>query len=142
MPTSVDPNFDDDFIIDLAVRFKKFYVTWQKAAKTVEPFNANAPDNDLSSLLQANEQIQLTIIRVDEEGQTTFVCGHMLEWRKVLKKGVIVMSIEMGGGSSLQLKVPKGVLEIRLELIPRPKLNIPEPELLNQVRLLLNQFSS
>jgi centrosomal protein CEP76 len=109
---STAPTFDDDFLIPLD--------------------HPQISEVDDASLLQLNEQIHIIVIKQDDEGRCSYIGGNSLEWRKVLKKGVIILAVELGGG--IDIKVPRGVIEIRLELLPRPS-PIPEQEITNQLSI-------
>ena len=118
----VNPAFDEDFMIELNLEDRH-----------------DLHFDEASAILQMNTPIHLVVIRQDEEGRYHFVGGHMLEWRKVLKRGVIMMSVELGGGAGYEMTVPKGLLEIRLELVPKPSINISENEIANQVNIEKNR---
>ncbi len=114
----VNPAFDEDFMIELQLEDRH-----------------DLHFDEASAILQLNSPIHIIVIRQGEDGRFHFVGGHMLEWRKVLKRGVIVMSVELGGGVGYEMTVPKGLLEIKLEIIPRPAVNIAENEITNQISI-------
>ena len=68
--------------------------------------------------------MHLVVIKITEDGQREFIGSQIVEWRRVLKKGSIILSIEIGGCVLMDISassVPKGILEIRLELVPKLK---------------------
>ncbi|KAF0975031.1 hypothetical protein FDP41_005784 [Naegleria fowleri] len=124
-----NPVFEEDFIIDLEIdSLKNAFVEQQEI-----------DDEGIGALLQINNPIDIIVLTVDNEGRTKYIGGHRLEWRRVLKKGVILMTVELGGGSGIESKVSKGVLEIRLELLPRPSVFVTANEISQQLSIERNR---
>ena len=124
-----NPIFEEDFIIDLEIEnIRNVFTDQQEDA-----------DDGVGALLQISTPIDIIILSVDSEGRTKYIGGHRLEWRRVLKKGVILMTIELGGGSGIESKVSKGILEIRLELLPRPNSFVTANEISQQLSIERNR---
>lgn len=72
------------------------------------------------TLLTVPDQIHLLIIKTNPSGEKTLVGSHSLKWRTILaaENGRLCNSIEVNGVGN-EAKVPVGVLEMKLEIIPR-----------------------
>lgn len=66
------------------------------------------------------DPIHLVLIKTDGSGECNLVGSHYLEWRRVLTspRGRLTLATEINGVGG-EAKVPAGVLEFRLELMPR-----------------------
>ena len=75
---------------------------------------------DTRNLLSFNNKIHLVIIRKDPSGETFLVGSHFIEWRGILcsSSGRITNSIEVNGVGP-ESNVPVGILDIRIDLMPR-----------------------
>ena len=65
------------------------------------------------------------------------LCTQKVEWRRSLSKGMISLSVELSGvGQEGRLKVPTGVLDIRIDLAPTLNVGdyIPQMEVTRQLR--------
>ena len=79
---------------------------------------------DSASLLSISESIHLVMMRTDLNGDTFLISSHFLEWRTILTyaSNKQILAIEMMGTGS-ESKIPVGILNICLQLIP----NLTEP---------------
>lgn len=98
-----------------------------------DPTSSQRIAENVAELLQRSEdKIHIIVLREDEDGEREYVGGTFLEWRKVLKTGLLGISVELG---STDMTVPKGILELRLEMLPRPKVGLSEDEIQNQFNI-------
>ncbi|KAL9642610.1 hypothetical protein ABK040_009690 [Willaertia magna] len=123
------PIFEEDFLIDLEV----------DCCSNNQFTDNDVNDEGVGQLLQMNSPVDIVVITVDSDGRTRYIGGHRLEWRRVLKKGVILMTVELGGGQGIESKVAKGILEIRLELLPRPSAFVTQNEIAQQLSIERNR---
>eukprot|EP00697_Spironema_sp_BW2_P007744 gnl/Spiro4/22113_TR10881_c0_g1_i1.p1 gnl/Spiro4/22113_TR10881_c0_g1~~gnl/Spiro4/22113_TR10881_c0_g1_i1.p1 ORF type:complete len:654 (-),score=146.58 gnl/Spiro4/22113_TR10881_c0_g1_i1:127-2022(-) len=114
VPSGVEPPFDEAFMIDM------------------NPPNTNHII-EVSSLLRENTPFHLVVTRTDAEGTRSLVGSHFLEWRKVLMTGSLAVSVELAGVGADQ-QIPVGLLEMRLELLPRPEEALSQDEIEAQVK--------
>ncbi|XP_065675020.1 centrosomal protein of 76 kDa-like isoform X1 [Hydra vulgaris] len=72
------------------------------------------------SLLLNTDKIHIVLIKHDPTGDVHLISSHHLEWRGILcsPSGHIRNSIEMNGVAT-ESKIPVGVLDIRMDLIPK-----------------------
>lgn len=70
--------------------------------------------------LSIADPIQLVLTRTSIRGEVDLVGTHHLEWRDILADdmGRISMSVEMSGVGS-EAQIPAGLLEFRLEILPK-----------------------
>jgi centrosomal protein CEP76 len=101
---TIDPPFDDSFLFKLA-----------------PPAPGGA--GGAAGLLSQKSLLHLVLLRSTADGAVREVVGtHLLEWRKVLTVGAAAactVSVELSGVRE-EAKLPVGVLDLRLELLPRP----------------------
>lgn len=74
---------------------------------------------DKETLLSICDPIHIVLVRTDMNGDSFLVSSHFLEWRTVLSAGNNKQNISielMGTGS--ESKVPAGILNICLQLLP------------------------
>eukprot|EP00667_Euglena_gracilis_P005263 EG_transcript_5303 len=122
VPCVCDPAWDDDFLVDLDA---------EKASSSA----AGLPLQGNRDLLRLNQPLQLVVMKRDPERQVRHYVGeNAVEWRKVLRTGVLSVSVELGGGTA-GLKVPLGLLELQIELIPGPtsKTTVLEEDIVAQI---------
>eukprot|EP01112_Ceratiomyxa_fruticulosa_P014986 TRINITY_DN4355_c0_g1_i2.p1 TRINITY_DN4355_c0_g1~~TRINITY_DN4355_c0_g1_i2.p1 ORF type:complete len:624 (-),score=98.42 TRINITY_DN4355_c0_g1_i2:51-1922(-) len=100
VPCTVEPMFDDSFLIEL-----------------LPNVNITGKPADAGSLLHMNAPIHMVLVKHFNDGTSSLVGTHSLEWRKVLKTGSIITSVEFGGVGSSP-KVPIGIIDFKLELLP------------------------
>ena len=75
---------------------------------------------DAVTLLSVADQIHILLIKTSPSGERTLVGSHNLKWRTILaaEGGCLRNSIEINGVGT-EAKVPVGVLDMKLEIIPR-----------------------
>ncbi|CAB3981640.1 Centrosomal of 76 kDa [Paramuricea clavata] len=75
---------------------------------------------DAVNLLSVPDQIHILLIKTNPSGEKNLVGSHSLKWRTILaaETGCLRNSIEINGVGT-EAKVPVGVLEMKLEIIPR-----------------------
>lgn len=109
---AVDPSFDDSFL---------FKLSRPPAPKGAPGAHAAAAASGVDGLLAHKQLLHLVLVRASEDGVQREVVGtHLLEWRKVLTVGspcACTVSVELSGVRE-EAKLPVGVLDIRLELLP------------------------
>lgn len=115
--SAVEPAFQDAFLIDLHPN--------GAASALGKPLDAR-------TLLALNQPVHLVLTRADPSGATV-IGTHALEWRKVLRTGAVAMSVELSG-TGAQARVPIGVVDLRLEVLPRLRDPLPEPDILQQLK--------
>eukprot|EP00670_Eutreptiella_braarudii_P026734 CAMPEP_0174385492 /NCGR_PEP_ID=MMETSP0811_2-20130205/126635_1 /TAXON_ID=73025 ORGANISM="Eutreptiella gymnastica-like, Strain CCMP1594" /NCGR_SAMPLE_ID=MMETSP0811_2 /ASSEMBLY_ACC=CAM_ASM_000667 /LENGTH=621 /DNA_ID=CAMNT_0015539827 /DNA_START=97 /DNA_END=1959 /DNA_ORIENTATION=- len=123
VPCVCDPPWDDDFLLDLDA---------EKGHLAMATLPLQGANRDL---LRLNLPIQFVVIKRDKEkGTKQYVGENAVEWRKVLRTGVLSISVELGAGAT-GLKVPLGVLELQIELIPAPtnRTSVPEEDIVAQI---------
>eukprot|EP01064_Diplonema_japonicum_P012191 TRINITY_DN1964_c0_g2_i1.p1 TRINITY_DN1964_c0_g2~~TRINITY_DN1964_c0_g2_i1.p1 ORF type:complete len:667 (+),score=167.76 TRINITY_DN1964_c0_g2_i1:87-2003(+) len=124
-----DPDFDDSFLINLDHEL------------------ARARDRGLRlpngrDLLKLDTPLQIVLTRTDTSRRTTRHVGeNVTEWRNVLKTGAVNMSVELGGGMQ-GLKVPVGVLELQLELLPFYRMDVSEQDVTHQINAEKNNATA
>jgi len=98
-----EPAFEEGFLLDL---------------KKVG--NETSKQPDASMLLTLTDKIHLALIKTDPSGDSHLLGSHYLEWRGILcsPNGKIRNSIEINGVGA-EAKVPIGIVDIRLDMIPR-----------------------
>ncbi|CAH1779275.1 unnamed protein product [Owenia fusiformis] len=75
---------------------------------------------DSTGMLSVCDPVHIVLIKTDFNGDTHLVSSHFLEWRVVLSQpqGRLGTSIELLGVGT-ECKVPVGLLDIKLELLPK-----------------------
>lgn len=75
---------------------------------------------DAVTLLTIPDQIHIVLIKTNIGGEQSLLGLHALKWRTILaaETGSLRNSIEINGVGS-ECKVPIGVLEMKLEIVPR-----------------------
>jgi len=106
VPARVDPAFDDEFLLRLPY----------ERSETRKGKNGSET-SDVFSLLRQKEPIRILVFQEDSFATVTFIGSHSLVWRRVLKQGVLGLSLELGGGQNFHF--PKGILNLSVELYPR-----------------------
>lgn len=77
-----------------------------------------------------NFPIHLVVVKRQNDGTTSLIGTHFLEWRKVLCYGTVTMSAELVGVSSKVV----GLIDMRLEILPKPATYLSDRELTVQMR--------
>ncbi|XP_071957356.1 centrosomal protein of 76 kDa-like [Antedon mediterranea] len=95
---------------------------------------------DCTSMLSMSDPIHLVLIKTDSSGNTSLVSSHYLEWRSVLSANDArtTMAVEIMGVGS-ENKVPVGMLQIRIELIPTPSQKLARDVISTQIDLEKNR---
>lgn len=92
--------------------------------------------SNAADLLQISTPLHIVMIKIAEDGKREFVGGQIVDWRRVLKRNSLILSVELGGGGAIvDMSVPKGVIEIRLELIPKLSATISDEDIEQQLSL-------
>ncbi|XP_013388058.1 centrosomal protein of 76 kDa [Lingula anatina] len=75
---------------------------------------------DPTAMLSMCDPLHLVLIKTDSSGDRTLLSSQFLEWRTVLasQAGRVSMSIELMGVGT-ENKVPVGILDVQIELIPK-----------------------
>lgn len=105
VPCACEPDIQEGFLLELHK---------ENAGET-------AKMADTASMLSISDQVHIVLVRTEPSGEHTLVSSHYLEWRPVLAAPGCRTNIAvelMGVGS--EASVPAGVLDVRLELLPRP----------------------
>jgi centrosomal protein CEP76 len=123
VPVSVEPAFDESILLDL-----------------------QSPDStslvDLGELVKLDAKIHIVLARLtsaanrpdaaDVEGgsEVELVASYDVEWRNVLGSGGMTIPAELlGAGSQAKIKVPVGVLDMRLDIVPNPETRVPHSDI-------------
>ncbi|XP_071495438.1 centrosomal protein of 76 kDa-like [Diadema antillarum] len=126
VPCACEPDFQEGFLVELHNR------TGGDAARMA----------DTTTLLSLSNPIHLVLIKTDPTGETTLLSSHYLEWRTVLSTSSGRQSIPlelMGVGA--ECKVPVGILEVKLELLPRPDQMLAEEVISTQISVERNRIA-
>ena len=110
---SCDPPFDDSFLINIETELAKNSTTeqYQRMLRHQERHNSR-------DLMRLSEKIHIVLLRYNSHRDDYKLIGeNQIEWRNCLKSGSVSLSVEMGGGNH-GLKIPIGVMELQLELLP------------------------
>ena len=105
------------------------------AAMAASPLPAGASVERLRGLLRA-EPIHVVVLHRPADGAAEVVLSStMLEWRPVLHQGKMTLSLELHGLGA-EATLPVGCLELKLELLPRPRpeASLTEAEVLGELR--------
>lgn len=97
---------------------------------------------DAGTLLSLADPIHLVLIKTDPSGETSLMSSHYLEWRTVLSTtaGSQNIPVELLGVGS-ESKVPVGILEIKLELLPKMDQLLTEEVVATQISLERNRIA-
>ena len=90
---------------------------------------------DLADVLKLEGKIHLVLARivtisaivgeeksVVDDQEVELVASYDIEWKNVLSSGGLSIPAELlGAGSQAKIKVPVGVLDMRLDIVPLPK---------------------
>ncbi|CAG5134305.1 unnamed protein product [Candidula unifasciata] len=120
VPCAVEPQFDEGFLLELHKESSG------EAGKMA----------DIVSMLSMCDPIHLVLIKTDAVGDTSLLSSQYFEWRPLLtsKQGVMKTSVEMMGTGS-EAHVPVGLLELQLELFPKPPQSLEENVVRAQIEL-------
>jgi centrosomal protein CEP76 len=103
-PCACEPDFQEGFLLEL-----------HKDAQ-----GSAAKMADTTTMLSICDPVHLVVIKTELSGEMSLVSSHYLEWRTVLAapSSRCSVSVELMGIGS-ESKVPIGVLEVKLEIIPK-----------------------
>ena len=84
-----------------------------------------------SDALGISDPIQLALTRTNHRGEVELVGTYSLEWRKILceKSARLSLTIELSGVGP-EAKITPGILDLQIDLMPRPSESL-NPELLS-----------
>jgi len=107
VPVACEPDFCEGFLLELHRQSS----------------GEGASMADTQKLLSISDPIEVVLTKHDADGTVTLVSSHSIEWRNVLTacNSYVASSIELMGVGT-ECKVPAGIIDIRLELIPSHKL--------------------
>lgn len=120
VPIACEPDFQESFLLELH--------------KDAAGAAAKMADN--TTMLSICDLVHVAIIKTEPSGETSLVSSHYLDWRTVLAAPSSRCSIAvelMGIGS--ESKVPVGVLETKLEIIPKTLDSLTEEILSAQLQM-------
>lgn len=97
---------------------------------------------ETSTLLSMSDPIHLVLLKTDAAGDTTLLSSHLLDWRTVLScdYGRQSMSIELMGVGDGN-KVPVGIIDVKLEILPIPEQILTTEVITTQVNLERSRIS-
>eukprot|EP00899_Mesostigma_viride_P001946 jgi/Mesvir1/11752/Mv00123-RA.1 len=104
-PFGVEPTFDDDFLLDLQALLRNGDTLGRAG--------------DPQQLVRHDARVHIAVLRVADDGQRSLVGVQTLDWRKVLVSGNVSLPLELSG-VGLDYRVPAGILDVRMELLPPP----------------------
>ena len=123
VPVSVEPAFDESILLDL------------------QPPESTSLVN-LGELVKLDSKIHIVLARLtsirsrpdvegaDAHNEVELVASYDVEWRKVLGNGSMGIPAELlGAGSQAKIKVPVGVLDLRLDITPNPETRVPHADI-------------
>ncbi|XP_074644636.1 centrosomal protein of 76 kDa-like [Tubulanus polymorphus] len=120
VPCACDPDIQETFILELHKEMAG------DAARMA----------DTTTMLSLCDPIHIVLIKTDMLGDTTLLSSHYLEWRTVLtcRDSRMNTAIELKGVGT-ESKVPIGMLEVKLELLPKTEKLLTEDVVSTQISL-------
>lgn len=126
---SVEPQFDESLLLDLQPPESTSLI-------------------DLSDVLKIDGKIHLVLARiitvsalvgeekaVVEDKEVELVASYDIEWKNVLSSGGMSIPAELlGAGSQAKIKVPVGVLDMRLDIVPLPETSVKAADIARGLR--------
>lgn len=114
VPCACEPNFHEGFLLELLSRGGK-----------------DGKMLSYSDTLSLADPVHLVLTRVDARGEVVLVGTCYLEWRQVLtdRVGRISVLAELNGVGS-EAKIPAGLLELKLEILPKSE-EVLHPEVVS-----------
>eukprot|EP01060_Flectonema_neradi_P033526 TRINITY_DN5650_c0_g2_i1.p1 TRINITY_DN5650_c0_g2~~TRINITY_DN5650_c0_g2_i1.p1 ORF type:complete len:652 (+),score=93.64 TRINITY_DN5650_c0_g2_i1:89-2044(+) len=110
---SCDPPFDDSFLVNVDTELTNNGTSEQLQRMLRHQDRRNSRD-----LMKLNQKIHIVLLRYNSQRDDYKVIGeNQIEWRNCLKSGSVSLSVEMGGGNH-GLRIPIGVMELQLEILP------------------------
>lgn len=97
---------------------------------------------DSRTLLPLSSKIHLVLIKTDRNSETHLLGSHYLEWRGILTSstGQTRSAVEINGVGA-ESKVPVGIIDVKLDLIPRLPQVITSDVLQTQLTLEKNRLN-
>ncbi|PIK54257.1 putative centrosomal protein [Apostichopus japonicus] len=126
VPCACDPDFKEGFLLELHD---------QKGGDASRMADA-------TTLLAMSDPIHLVLIKTEPSGDTTLLSSNHLDWRTVLCCDFARQSIPvelMGIGE--ENKVPVGIIEVKLEVLPIPQQILSNEVIATQVNLERSRVS-
>ncbi|XP_071785511.1 centrosomal protein of 76 kDa-like [Asterias amurensis] len=126
VPCACDPDFREGFLLELHKE------SGGDAARML----------DSTSMLSICDPVHLVLVKTDTSGDTSLVSSHLLQWRTVLSSQDARQTIPVELlGLGAESKVPVGMLEVKLELLPAPGQQITEEVISTQINLERSRIS-
>ncbi|XP_041454827.1 centrosomal protein of 76 kDa-like [Lytechinus variegatus] len=126
VPCACEPDFQEGFVLEVH--------RWSggDAARMA----------DAGTLLSLAEPIHMVLVKTDPSGETSLLSSHFLEWRTVLSTptGSQNIPVELLGVGS-ESKVPVGILEVKLELLPKMDQLLTDEVVATQISLERNRIA-
>jgi centrosomal protein CEP76 len=122
VPVAVEPAFDESILLDLQEPEDKSLI-------------------DLADLVKLDSKIHVVLARMTttsdanensgtNESEVELVASYDIEWRHILGSGGMSIPAELlGAGSQAKIKVPVGVLDMRVEVAPVPEIRVPAADI-------------
>ncbi len=126
---SVEPKFDESLLLDLQPPESTSLI-------------------DLADVLKLEGKIHLVLARivtisaivgeeksVVDDQEVELVASYDIEWKNVLSSGGLSIPAELlGAGSQAKIKVPVGVLDMRLDIVPLPETSVKPADIARGLR--------
>ncbi|KAH9600427.1 CEP76 [Trypanosoma melophagium] len=117
--TSVDPPFNDEFLIGLDYK----------------AFGSCAAD-----LIEVSTPLHICVVREDRLLTNAKVIGeNIIDWRKVLRTGYLGLTVELCGDNP---GIPAGILELQIELLPNKAPRFSEEDIASRIDLQRSAITS
>ena len=113
VPASADPIFDETFVLDLSGQAAKPSATGATGLI------------DLHKLLKLNSPVHIVLLKLTTEAgltKTTIMASKSVEWRYLLSSAQIELNCELHSLDRTRAKAKIGVLQLHLDLLPKPKM--------------------
>ncbi|KAJ8303256.1 hypothetical protein KUTeg_019652 [Tegillarca granosa] len=120
VPCACEPDIDEGFLLEL------------------HKDNAGEAGKmaDASAMLSICDPLHIVLIKTQVTGETSLVSSHFFEWRPVLTASGSRMSLSLElKGTGSECKVPAGVIDVQLELFPKPNQTLGQDVLTAQFNL-------
>eukprot|EP01137_Pigoraptor_chileana_P005113 Opistho-2@47775 len=84
---------------------------------------------DATALLALRDPIQLAVVRSDGDGDVSLLGHCVIDWRRALRTGGASTVAAELRGIGAESDVPVGVVDVRLELLPRMDATLPQADI-------------